>query len=170
MASALWNIAAWTAAAGAIGAAAVLSYREIHFNIPNDLRNPLVLAADAILAAMIAFGFALFEGTLKRWGDVHLCFRFGLWAAAVFRLIPPIINEKEGLFLRDCGSFDLPYIVLGALIHGGLVLLACWPYGIRLMERPGWSDDQGLWKLCGTTVLVFFVVAAVVRLASESWR
>jgi hypothetical protein len=59
-----WNVAAWLLAAGAFVTAAVLSYREIHYNIPNDLRSPVVLAVDALLATAVAFGFAMHEGSL----------------------------------------------------------------------------------------------------------
>jgi hypothetical protein len=166
--SVLWNIAVWALALGAFGAAMVLSYREIH-NIPNDLRSPAILGVDAFLAAAVAFGIAIPEGTLRRWADVHLCLRFGLWSAAVFRLVPPILNE-DGLFLKDCGSFDLPYIVLGTVIHGVLVLLVSWPYAIRVLDCPPWTEGQELWEMCGATVLIFFVTAAVVRLTADSWR
>jgi hypothetical protein len=166
----LWNVSVWMLAWGAFVVATVLSYREVHYHVPNDLRSPAILAADALLAAAVAFGFAIHEGTLRRWADLHLCFRFGLWSAAVFRLVPPILNEQAGLFLKNCGSFDLPYIVLGAVIHGGLVIMASWPYAIRVVDRPVWTDGQELWQLCGTVVLIFFVMAAVVRLLSDSWR
>jgi len=118
----------------------------------------------------VAFGFAIHEGTLRRWADVHLRLRFGLWSAAVFPLAPPFLNEQAGLFLKDCGSFDPPYVILGAVIHDGLVIVASWPNAIRVVDRPVWTDGQELWKLCGTAVLIFFVMAAVVRLLSDSRR
>src|ERR1035437_9886061 len=120
--SALSDVAAWALAFGAFAVAVVLSYREIHYNIPNDLRSPAILLVNALLATVVAIGFALHEGSLTRWADAHLCLRFGLWAAAIFRLVPPIINE-DILFYRGGLSFDLPYIVLGALIHGGIAAL-----------------------------------------------
>ena len=43
------NVAAWALALGAFGVATVLSYREIHYNIPNDLRSPAVLLVNALL-------------------------------------------------------------------------------------------------------------------------
>src|ERR1017187_7350249 len=82
--SALWNVAVWALALGAFAVAIVLSYREIHYNIPNDLRSPAILVVDAFLATAVAIGFALHEGSLTRWTDAHLCLRFGFWAAAVF--------------------------------------------------------------------------------------
>src|ERR1019366_2792254 len=153
--SAWWNVAAWALALGAFAVAAVLSYREIHYNSPNDLRNPTILLVNALLAAVVALGFALHEGSLTRWTDVHLCLRFGLWAAAIFRLVPPIINE-DILFYRGALSFDLPYIVLGALIHGAMVLVLTSPYAIRVLDPQGhrWlANDESLLEMCGAVIL-----------------
>ena len=166
--SALWNVFAWASALGAFVVASVLSYREIHFNIPNDLRSPAILLVDALLAAVVAFGFAAREGSLTRWTDAHLCVQFGLWSAAIFRLVPAIFNE-DILYLKNCGTFDVQYVVLGAFIHGGLaVLLAC-PFAIRVLDLPVWAEGASLWELCGAVVLVFFIVACVLRLLAESW-
>jgi len=165
----LWNVAAWLLAAGAFVTAAILSYREIHYNIPNDLRSPMVLAVDALLATAVAFGFAVHEGSLTRWTDAHLCLRFGLWAAAVFRLLPPIINE-DVLYLKDCGTFDVPYVVLGACVHGGLVALLACPFAIRVLGHRVGTDNDSLLEMCGAVVLVFFIVACFVRLVlAEKW-
>lgn len=161
--SALWNVLAWASALGAFAVAAVLSYREIHYNSPNDLRSPGVLLVDALLATVVALGFAVREGSLTSWTDAHLCLRFGFWAAAVFRLVPPIINE-EILFFRSEFSFDVPYIVLGAFIHGGLALLLASPYAIRVLNLPVWDNDESLRNMCVTVILVFFGVAGIVRL------
>ena len=164
-----WNVAAWLLAAGAFVTAAVLSYREIHYISPNDLRSPMVLAVDALMATAVAFGFAVHEGSLTRWTDVHLCLRFGLWAAAVFRLLPPIINE-DVLYLKDCGTFDAPYVVLGAFVHGGLAALLACPYAIRVLDHRGETDNDSLLEVCGAVVLVFFIVACFVRLVlAEKW-
>jgi len=46
----LLNIAGWALALGAFGLAMFLSYRQIHYNIPNDLRTPAVLLVNALLA------------------------------------------------------------------------------------------------------------------------
>jgi hypothetical protein len=167
--SALWGVAVWALALGAFAVAAVLSYREIHYNIPNDLRSPAILLLDAFLATVVAFGFAVHEGSLTRWADAHLCLRFGIWAAAVFRLLPPVLNEDSGLYYKNVGTFDVPYVVLGALIHGGMAALLACPYAIRVLELPIWTNDEGIWELCGVVILVFFIVACVVRLLAENW-
>ncbi len=165
---AIWNVAVWALALGAFVFALVSSYREIHYNIPNDLRSPAILLVEAFLATAVAFGFAVREGSLRRWTDAHLCLRFGLWSAAMFRLLPPVMNE-DILYLRNCGTFDLPYVVLGACVHGGLAVLFASPYAIRVLDRPSWSSDESILELCGMAVLIFFVVACVVRLLSENW-
>src|ERR1035437_8488502 len=167
--SALSDVAAWALAFGAFAVAVVLSYREIHYNIPNDLRSPAILLVNALLATVVALGFALHEGSLKRWPDVHLCLQFGFWSAAVFRLLPPILNEGDGLYLRNCGTFDVPYVVLGACMHGGLAALLACPYAIRVLNLPVWTEGESFWELCGTVILVFFIVACVVRLLAENW-
>ena len=161
-----WIVAGWVLAVAAFVFAAIDSYRTIHYNSPNDLRSPGVLLVDALLAALVALGFALHEGALKHWTDANLCLRFGIWAAAVFRLVPPIINE-DVLFFRGEISFDVPYIVLGACIHGGLALLLASPFAVRVLNLPALADDESLRKLCITVILVFFAVAGVVRLLEE---
>jgi RsiW-degrading membrane proteinase PrsW (M82 family) len=165
--SAWLNIAAWALALSAFVLAAVLSSREIQ-NIPNDLRSPAMLLLNALLATAVAVGFAMREGSLTRWQDAHLCLRFGIWTAAVFRLAPPILNE-DVLFLKNCGTFDLPYVVLGACIHGGIATLLACPFALRVLDRHAWVEDDSLWELCGATVLIFLVVACVVRLLAEKW-
>ena len=169
--SAWWKVAAWALASGAFAVAAILSYWEIHYNSPNDLRSPTILLVNALLAAVVALGFALHEGSLTRWTDAHLCLRFGLWAAAIFRLVPPIINE-DILFYRGALSFDLPYIVLGALIHGAMAALLAYPYAIRVLDPKGHrrlANDDALLEMCGAVILVFFIVAGIVRLLAENW-
>jgi hypothetical protein len=167
--SALWNVAVWALALGAFAGAMVSSYREIHYNIPNDLRSPAILLVDALLATVVALGFALHEGSLTRWTDAHLCLRFGLWSAAVFRLLPPILNEDSGLYFKNVGTFDVQYVVLGAFIHGGLAALLACPYAIRVLDLPVWTEGERLWEMCGSVILVFFIVACVVRLLAEHW-
>ena len=152
--------------------AMVSSYREIHYNIPNDLRSPAILVVDAFLATAVAIGFALHEGSLTRWTDVHLCLRFGFWAAAVFRLLPSILNEDSGLYYKNVGTFDVPYVVLGAVIHGAMTLVLVCPYAIRVLDPKGhrWlANDESLLEMCGSVILVFFIVAGIVRLLAENW-
>src|SRR5215831_18257940 len=161
-----WNFFAWVLALGAFVFAMVLAYREIHYNIPNDLRTPAILLANALLAGIVALGFAVQTGSLTCWQEVHLCLRFGLWAAAVFRLVPPIMNE-DVLFYRNTGTFDAPYVVLGACVHGGAAVLLASPYAIRVLDITIGTDNDIILEMCGTTVLIFFVIASVVRLLSE---
>jgi hypothetical protein len=168
MPSVLWNVAVWALALGAFAVAMVSSFREIHYNIPNDLRSPVVLLVNALLATAVAAGFAVREGSLTRWADAHLCLRFGLWAAAVFRLVPPMLNE-DVLFLKGGLTLDVPYVVLGAFIHGVLAALLACPYAIRVLELPVWAEGDSLWKMCGTSILVFFIVACVIRLQADNW-
>lgn len=161
-----WDAAGWLAALAAFAVALLLSYREIHYNIPHDLRSPNILLVNALLATVFAFGFAAHGGALTRWADAHLCLRFGLWAAAVFRLVPPIINE-EVLYFKNYISFDAPYVVLGACVHGGLAMLFTYPYAIRALDPKSHQllvDDKSLWEMCGSVILVFFIVASLVRL------
>ena len=163
--AALWNVAAWMLALVAFAIAVVVSYRQVH-NVSNELRTPTMLVVDVLLASFVALGFALHEGSLARWTDAQFCLRFGFWAAAVFRLLPPILNEGDGLYLKNCGTFDVPYVVLGAVIHGGLTALLACPYAMRVLDLPDWSDGQSQWELSGAVVLVFFIVAGAVRLLS----
>jgi hypothetical protein len=169
--SAWWNVAAWVLALGAFAVAMVLSYREIHFNLPNDLRSPAILPVNALLATVVAFGFAVHEGSLTRWTDAHLCLRFGLWAAAVFRLVPPIFNE-EALYFKGYLNLDVPYVVLGACVHGGMALMLAYPYAICVLHPKShlWlANDESLLEMCGAAILIFFIVACVVRLLAENW-
>jgi len=162
----LLNVFTWALALGLFGLATVLSYREIHYNIPNDLRSPAVLLVNALLATAVAFGFAVREGSLTRWVDIHLCFRFGFWAAAVFRLVPPFLQE-DVLYMKNCISFDVPYIILGAFIHGGLTFLLASPFAVQEPDRSQWTPDKSLPEMCVSAILVFFIAAVVVRLLAE---
>jgi len=164
--AALWNVFVWALALGAFTVAMILSYREIHYNCPNDLRSPAILLVNALLATVVAIGFAMREDSLPRWTDAHLCLRFGFWAAAVFRLLPPMINE-DILYLKGGLSFDLPYAALGACIHGGIAALFACPYAIRVLDVPVWTDGERLRQMCVTVIVVFFLVASGVRLLAE---
>ena len=162
----LLNVAAWILVLGIFGLAMFLSYRQIHYNNPNDLRSPAVLLVNALLATAITFGFAVRDGSLKRWVDIHLCFRFGFWAAAVFRLVPPFINEGV-LYTKNTFSFDVQYILLGAFIHGGLTFLLVSPIAVHRPDHPAWTPDGDTSEMCVSTILVFFIAAVVVRFLSE---
>ena len=163
----LFNVAGWALALGLFGVAMILSYRQIHYNIPNDLRSPAVLLLNALLASAVALGFGVYEGSLKRWVDIHLYLRFGIWTAAVFRLIPPLLNEQV-LFMKNCISLDVQYIILGAFIHGGLTFFLVGPFAINGLERSSWTLFGNTSGMCGISVLVLFTAAAIVRLLSET--
>lgn len=166
--SAGWEMAAWLLSVSAFVTAAVLSYRQIHYHIPNDLRSPGLLVVDAFLASAVALGFAMNQGSLTRWTDARFCLQFGLWAAAIFRFVPPVINE-DVLYFKNFGTFDAPYVVLGAVIHGGVAALLACPFALRVLHLPSWSDDQKYWEMSGAAVLIFFIVACGVRLLAEKW-
>lgn len=163
----VWNVILWALALGAFAVAMVWSYREIHYNIPNDLRTPAILMVDALLAAVVAFGFAAREGSLKRWTDAHFCLRFGLWSAAAFRLLPPIINE-HCLFVKNLETIDVQYVLLGACVHGRLTLLVACPYAVRVLYPPEsrrlWAGEVSPYEMCGAVILTFYIVAGAARL------
>jgi hypothetical protein len=46
-------------------------------------------------------------------------------------------------------------------------MLLASPYAVRVLNLPDLSDDESLRKLCITVILVFYVVAGVVRLLEE---
>ena len=167
----MWNSLAWALAAGAFVVAAVTSYREIHFNIPNDLRSPAMLSVNALLAALVAMGFAWKEKSARGWNLMQVCLRYGLWSAAAFRILPPMLNE-DVLYLKNCGTFDAPYVLLGACVHGGLTWVMTFPFAIKVLERATWENDERLSEMCGAVVLVFFITACFVRLvlAEHWWR
>ena len=159
----LLNVGAWALALGLFGVAMFLSYRETHYKIPNDLRSPAVLLVNALLGTAVAFGFAVREGSLKSWVDIHLCLRFGFWTAAVFRLVPPFLNENV-LFLKNCFSFDAPYIILGAFIHGGLAFLLASPFAVHGSDCYALTPYGNMSEMCGVAILALFIAAVIVRL------
>ena len=162
----LLNVGAWALALGLFGVAMFLSYRETHYKIPNDLRSPVVLLVNALLGTAVAFGFAVREGSLKRWVDIHLCFRFGFWTAAVFRLVPPFLNEHV-LYMKNNISFDVPYIILGAFIHGGLTFLLASPFAVHKPDHPAWTPGGSESQMCASAILVLFIAAVIVRMLAE---
>jgi hypothetical protein len=38
-----------------------------------------------------------------------------------------------------------------------------------VLDLPLWTDDKSIWEMCGAVILVFFIVACVVRLLAENW-
>jgi hypothetical protein len=79
-----------------------------------------------------------------------------------------MINE-DVLYLKNFGTFDVQYVFLGACIHGGLAVLLSSPYAIRVLDIPIGTDNDILLEMCGAVILVFFIVACVVRLLAENW-
>lgn len=162
-----WNIGVWVLTVGAFALAAVLSHPKIR-NSSNDLRTPVMLMVEGVAAMGVSLGFALRSGSLKHWTDAHLCLRFGLWSAAIFRLLPPIMNE-DVLFLKGGLTFDAPYVVLGVCIHGGLTAMIASPLAMRVVDHPLWESDRDVLQLSGSAILFFYVIACAVRLFTENW-
>jgi hypothetical protein len=50
-----------------------------------------------------------------------------------------------------------------------VALLLASPYAIRVLDVPIGTDNDILLELCGSVVLVFFIVAGIVRLLTEHW-
>ena len=170
--AAAWDVILWVLVATGSTIAMGLSRRATRETPLMDLRTPLVLLLNALLATAVAFVYAVREGALTRWATLLSCFRFGIWCSTVFRLLTPSINESV-LFYRNTWTSDAPYVVLGACIHGGLAVLLAWPYAIRVLEPKGhrWlANDESLWALGGTTILLFYIVTGVARLLAEFAR
>jgi hypothetical protein len=166
------NAILWALALGLFAVAMVRSYQASRETPPMDLRTPLVVLVDALLATAVAFVYAVREGAFDRWANLLSCFRFGLWCSAVFRLLPAIMNEG-GLFYRNGGSIDPRFALVGACIRGGLAVLLSAPCAIRVFEPTNhrwFENSESLRELGGITILVFFFVAAVVRLLPEFAR
>jgi hypothetical protein len=162
------NAILWALALGLFAVAMVRSYQASRETPPMDLRTPLILLLNAFLATGVAFGFAAREGAIERWADLLACFRFGFWCSAVFRLLPPM--NVGSLFFRNMGSVDPRFALVGACIQGGLTVLLSAPCAIRVLEpanRRWFNNNESFWELGGTTMLVFYFVAAVARLHGE---
>lgn len=165
--SSSWGPAASALAAAGFALALALSYRALGNPRGGDLRTPGVLAVDALLATAIGLGYAAQRGTLATAGGWWWSAAFGLWSAAVFRLAPPIMNETV-LYNRNLGSLDVPYVLVGAAIHGGIAVLLISPYAGRVvtMNRGASGEAGESWQVGGASVLAFLIVAAVVRVAT----
>jgi hypothetical protein len=162
----VWDVAAWALALAAFAAAMFISYRQVKYNIPNDLRTPVVLLVNVLLATTLAVIFALREGAMANWTAVHHCLRFGIWTAAVFRLVP-LLPWEGVLFMKNTISFDVPYILLAAFIHGGLVFVIASPFASGVLGQSTLTADDSLLEMCGATILVFYIASVVVRLLAE---
>jgi hypothetical protein len=81
---------------------------------------------------------------------------------------PPVMNETA-LYFTNSATADAPYVILGAVAHGGFVVLMSIPY-MRRIAQPGRRsivETDALWQLGGAAILAFLIVAAVVRLWAE---
>ncbi|NIM05011.1 MAG: hypothetical protein GTO55_03420 [Armatimonadetes bacterium] len=135
----------------------------------NDLRTPLVLVIDALLATAVAVGYAIHERLDFDLRGISRCFAFGLWSAAVFRLAPMIANESV-LFDAQGINFDIPYILLFAAVRGFIVVLAVWPFAKRVLQDRSLelSVDEKAFKIGIAAVVVFYVVVTVVLFATTN--
>jgi H+/gluconate symporter-like permease len=140
-----------------------------------DLRTPAILVVNALVGVLCARLFAYIWGTLTK-SCVYACWMYGLAAAAAFRLVPPIMNEQT-LYLANAYTADLPYVMLGAAMHGALAMLCVFPYARRvvLLKRtpvPGVdveTEDRILreeaLQMSGGSMFAFLLVAFVLRLS-----
>jgi hypothetical protein len=156
-----WETVMWAAAVAAFALAMWVSYRGAHRPSSGDLRTPGLLALDAALATAIALIFAARQGALKTPVAAWWCIIYGLWAPAAFRLSPLGMNESA-LFDRRSVSLDVPYIILGAGIHGFIAFLLALPYARRVLSPQGRlapDHQERMWELAVAGVVAFFVVA-----------
>jgi len=167
----------WAVALGGFALAMLLSWRAVSQPPSSDLRTPVVLLVNAALATAVALGYAADRGTLARQGAVAFCLLYGLWSAAAFRLVPPVLNLV--LFYRFAGGSGpnwpaaLLIIAIGSAIQGGIVLLMTWPHARRVLgmeSRALWSEDDPVLRLVVTTLLVLFTTAAIVRLVAAIYE
>jgi len=162
------DIVMWALAAAAFALAMWLSARSVSAPHSQDLRTPAILVLDTALATAVALVFArhsAFTSASSAWW----CLFFGMWAAAAFRLVPPMPGENV-LYVRNVTS-DAWALVLGAAaVHGFIAFLLALPYARRVLSaqgRLGPDRDRELWELAGATIVIFFVVTAIVRVYSE---
>ena len=162
-----WQAVMWAAAVGGFALAMWLSQRGAQATRGQDLRTPGVLALDAALAASLALGFGARRGALA--GPVGAVWSvvYGLWSAAAFRLSP---LQQGVLFSSNLTSPDVPFIVVGAGVQGFIAFLFALPYARRELSPQGRlppDRDAEVWELAAAGVLVFFVIAALVRVRVE---
>jgi len=137
-----------------------------------DLRTPPVLVGDAVIAAAVLLGYAARSEGFEWKKGILRCLPYGLWSAAVFQLTLPVMGKfgEDVIFDTRFYSPDAPFIIVFAAIHGMLVMLLAGPFAARALQAeeglPAWADDE-LIQVTAATVLLFFLVAAVVRLLVE---
>ena len=165
--SAEWGPSALALLAFAL--ALFLCYRGLHHRTDHDLRTPTILLVEAALASAVALGYLSQYGSLRGGSAAFRTVAYGLWSAAVFRLVPPIINEQV-LYKTNLASPDIPFVLLGAVVHGLLALALATPYAYRVIlvgRERGVGRDEHAWHLGLVTVVCFFVVAGAARVAAE---
>jgi hypothetical protein len=109
-----------------------------------DLRTPGVLLLDGALATALALGFAARQGALARAIGCWWCVAYGLWSAAMFRLVPPMPTEHV-LYFSNSTSPDAPFIVVAAVMHGLATVILAAPFARRVVHArgPGAAADTG---------------------------
>jgi len=162
----LWEAATWAIGLGgfAYALAGTLHREDI------DLRTPQVLLLDSLLAGLVALGYVVYKGARVDPNRFGRCLLYGLWSAAAFTLVP-IVTPQGALFQANRLTPDAPFVLLFAVIHGAIVVVLASPFAARVLIRERGAveyDDIGL--LTGATVLIFFIVAAAVRLLVEMSR
>ena len=168
-----WTRVPADAAYGAVGLAVfTFALLRAFAHEEYDLRTVPILLFDAFIATAVAFGYAWHSKSLERGKGVVRCLLFGLWSAAVFQLTLPVMGRfgEDVIFDTRFYSPDAPFIIVFAAIHGMLVMLLAGPFAARALQTeeglPAWADDE-LIQVTAATVLLFFLVAAVVRLLVE---
>ena len=77
----------------------------------------------------------------------------------MFRSLSPSINET-GLYDKATDSFDVPYFLLAAAVHGAMAVLPTWPCAVRALYpegRPVWEEGRNLGEMCGVAVSRFLM-------------
>jgi len=131
-----------------------------------DLRTPIVLLSNVFAATGIALGYAAQSGISPSLSAMSRCLTFGLWSAAIFRLRVIGTNE-DMLFDLRFYTADVPYVLLFAAVRGCIVAFLAWPFAERAVQKQGRApvlEGDQAWQLTAATVIVFFIVAAAVRL------
>ena len=57
-----------------------------------------------------------------------------------------------------------------SVLHGGLAILLVFPFAVRVLGHSTWEIEESVFRLSAAVVLIFFVLASVVRLFfAERW-